>query len=33
MIFDADASGGGLISADPTLDITAKVLARLSQAQ
>ena len=33
MIFDADASGGGLISADPTLDITAKVLQRLSQAQ
>ena len=33
MIFDADAQGGGLISADPSLDITAKVLQRLQQAQ
>jgi outer membrane protein len=33
MIFDADAPGGGLVSADPSLDLTQKVLQRLRQSQ
>lgn len=32
-IIDADAGGGFLLAADPVLDITARVLARLTQAQ
>lgn len=32
-IIDADAGGGFLLAADPTLNITARVLARLTQAQ
>lgn len=33
LIFDADAQGGVLVSADPALNITAKVIQRLQQSQ
>jgi outer membrane protein len=33
LIFDADAPNSNIVAADPTLDITSKVLARLKQAQ
>jgi outer membrane protein len=33
LIFDADAPNSNIVAADPTLDITRKVLARLKQAQ
>ena len=32
-IFDADAPGSSIVAADPALNITARVLQRLSQAQ
>jgi Skp family chaperone for outer membrane proteins len=33
LILDADAAGGLIAAADPALNITARVLQRLSQAQ
>jgi Skp family chaperone for outer membrane proteins len=33
VIFDADAPGNNIVAADPTLDITAKVIERLKQSQ
>ncbi len=33
IIFDADAPGSNIIAADPSLDVTSKVLARLKQSQ
>ncbi|HUC41080.1 MAG TPA: OmpH family outer membrane protein, partial [Gemmatimonadales bacterium] len=33
MILDADAAGGLIAAADPSLNITARVLQRLTQAQ
>ena len=33
LIFDADAPGNNIVAADPTLDITSKVLERLKQSQ
>ena len=33
VIFDADAPGNNIVAADPTLDITSKVIARLKQSQ
>ena len=33
VIFDADAPGSNIIAADPSLDVTSKVLARLKQSQ
>ena len=33
LIFDADAPGSNIVAADPTLDITSKVLERLKQSQ
>jgi Skp family chaperone for outer membrane proteins len=33
VIFDADAAGGFVAAADPALNITARVLQRLAQAQ
>jgi len=33
LILDADAPGGIIVAADPALNITAKVLQRLQQAQ
>src|SRR6059036_1382212 len=33
LIFDADAPGSNIVAADPALDVTSKVLARLKQAQ
>ena len=33
VIFDADAPGNNIIAADPSLDVTSKVLARLKQSQ
>jgi len=33
MIFDADSPGGNIVAADPTLDLTSKVLQRLRQSQ
>lgn len=32
LIFDADAQGNNIVAADPTLDLTAKVIARVRQA-
>ena len=33
LIFDADAPGNNIVAADPTLDITSKVIERLKQSQ
>jgi outer membrane protein len=33
LIFDADAPGNNIVAADPSLDITARVIERLKQAQ